>query len=132
MKRLLDQIALFWSSLTSKTAIPFAWDMQTQGDPLRCQPRFTPNCSFSSICFTASAALHTGRHPAHQLGHVLLSSASSSSSPLSRQGEEGGGGGVWREAEPLWLRNQILRGLPPPRRIVIGSQNGHGRHTRES
>ena len=92
MKRLFDRIALFWSSPTSKTTIPFAWDMQTQGDPLRCQPRFTPNCSFSPICFTASAALHTGRHPAHQLRHLLLSSASSSSSPLAIVL---GGGGGW-------------------------------------
>ena len=41
-------------------------------------------------CFTASAALTTGCHSAHQLGHLLLSSALSSSS--CRAGRRWGGG----------------------------------------
>ena len=42
--------------------------------------------------FTASAALKTGCHSAHQLGHLLLSSALSSSSCRAGRREGGGGG----------------------------------------
>ena len=68
-----------------------------------------------SIC----SSLKIGCHHAHQLGHLLLSSALSS--PLARQGEVcvcGWGGGVGKEAEPPRLQNQMLWGYPPPRRIV--------------
>ena len=133
MKHLLDRIALFWSSPTSKTAIPFSWDMQTPGDPLRYQPCFTPNCSFSSICITASVALHTGRHPAHHLGHLLLSSASSSSSPLAIVlGRAKRGGGPDGKLSHLGFETKCCGGIHHPAGSFFGSQNRHGDHTRES
>ena len=42
------------------------------------------------------------------------------------------GGGAWREAEPLWLRNQMLRGYPPPRRIVCRLTERTRGHTQEN
>ena len=100
----------------------------------------TPDCTSTllllTICFTASATLKTGchPHPASQLNRFLLSSTSSSSSPLAIVLGEGGGkeGGAWTEAEPPRLRNQMLRGYPPPRRIVFRLTEWTRRHTWEN
>ena len=132
MKLLLDRIALFWSSPTSNTTIAFSWDMQTQGDTLCYQSRFTPNCSFSSLCITASIALHTIRHPAHQLGHLLLSSASSSSSSLAGQGEVVVGGGAGGKLSRLGFETKCCGGSTTTQDRFLAHKAGHGEHTGES
>ena len=105
----LTRLHFLGHPLRPNTATPFSWDMQTQGRhySLRWHSCFTPNCSFSSICIVV----------------VIISR-------LLRSCSWGGGGkrgGAWTEAEPPWLRNQMLRGFPRyPAGPFSARWNGHG------
>ena len=56
---------------------------------------------------------------AHDRCFCVPSLPHSTSVVAKSRGGRGLRGGASREAEPPWLRNQMLRVLPPPRRIVL-------------